>query len=156
MAYTQPKEVKIKEKQDKFLRQQLEKEREQQLLEEIERNEKERVKKKGRQLIVSDLQKMLIKIANLGLKTLKQSGILDSYQYLLTSLCKYGLPTGDLYEFSALTVLRYEKKVKIQRKKELEERMKQRNDSKPVKIKVEENSPEREQSPPKKSKSLNI
>jgi hypothetical protein len=29
MAYTQPKEVKIKEKQDKFLRQQLEKEREQ-------------------------------------------------------------------------------------------------------------------------------
>ena len=58
MAYTQPKEVKIKEKQDKFLRQQLEKEREQQLLEEIERNEKERVKKKGRQLIVSDLQKM--------------------------------------------------------------------------------------------------
>jgi hypothetical protein len=43
-------------------------------------------------------------------------------------LCKYGLPTGDLYEFSALTVLRYEKKVKAQRKKELEERMKQRND----------------------------
>ena len=58
MAYTQPKEVKIKEKQDKFLRQQLEKEREQQLLEEIERNEKERVKKKGRQFIVSDRQKM--------------------------------------------------------------------------------------------------
>jgi hypothetical protein len=48
----------------------------------------------------------------------------------LTSLCKYGLPTGDLYEFSALTVLRYEKKVKAQRKKELEERMKQRNDNK--------------------------
>jgi hypothetical protein len=32
MAYTQAKEVKIKEKQDKFLRQQLEKEREQQML----------------------------------------------------------------------------------------------------------------------------
>ena len=50
MAYTQPKEIKIKEKQDKFLRQQLEKEREQQLLEEIERTEKERVKKKGKSL----------------------------------------------------------------------------------------------------------
>jgi len=47
MSYAQPKEVKIKEKQDKFLRQQLEKEREQQLLEEIEKTEKERVKKKG-------------------------------------------------------------------------------------------------------------
>ena len=55
----------------------------------------------------------MFNFANVGLKTLKQSGILDSYQYLLTSLCKYGLPTGDLYEFSALTVLRYEKKVKI-------------------------------------------
>ena len=48
MAYVPPKEIKIKEKQDKFLRQQLEKEREQQLLEEIERTEKERVKKKGK------------------------------------------------------------------------------------------------------------
>ena len=60
----------------------------------------------------------------LGLKTLKQSGILDAYQYLLESLCKYGLPTGDVYEFSALTVLRYEKKVKQSKKKELEDRMK--------------------------------
>lgn len=67
---------------------------------------------------------------HLGLKTLKQSGVTDSYQYLLTSLCKYGLPTGDLYEFSALTILRYEKKLKLQRKKELEERLKQRKDQK--------------------------
>lgn len=76
---------------------------------------------------------------------------MDSYQYLLTSLCKYGLPTGDLYEFSALTVLRYEKKVKVQRKKELEERMQERNKHKVVKMKIEE-SPEREPSPPKKKK----
>lgn len=72
-------------------------------MEEIERTEKERVKKKGSYTLLTSL----------GLKTLKQSGILDSYQYLLTSLCKYGLPTGDLYEFAALTVLRYEKKVKV-------------------------------------------
>lgn len=62
-------------------------------MEELEKTEKERIKKKG-------------------LKLLKQSGILDAYQYLLTSLCKYGLPTGDLYEFSALQILRYEKKLK--------------------------------------------
>jgi len=67
---------------------------------------------------------------------------LASYQYLLTSLCKYGLPTGDLYEFSALTVLRYEKKVKAQRKKELEERMKQRNDQKGVRKPLEDYSPD--------------
>jgi len=60
MTYVPPKEVKIKEKQDKFLRAQLEKEREQQLLEEIEKTEKERIRKKG-------------------LKVLKSSGILDAY-----------------------------------------------------------------------------
>jgi hypothetical protein len=43
-----------------------------------------------------------VSILVLGLKLLKNSGVLDAYQYLLTSLCKYGLPTGDLYEFSAL------------------------------------------------------
>lgn len=97
-----PKDLKLKEKQDKMLKQQLEKERQESMLHDIERTEKERIKKKG-------------------IKTLKQSGILDSYQCkcalyvtvadLLTSLCKYGLPTGDLYEFSALQVLRYEKKL---------------------------------------------
>ena len=44
------------------------------------------------------------------------------------SLCKYGLPTEDLYEFAALSVLKHEKKLKAQKKRELEERLKQRND----------------------------
>ena len=48
MSYVPQKEIRIKEKQDKFLKQQLEKEREQALLEEIEKTEKERVKKKGK------------------------------------------------------------------------------------------------------------
>ena len=61
---------------------------------------------------------------------LKSSGVLNAYQDLLGSLCKYGLPTEDLYEFSALTVLKYEKKLKAQRKKDLDERLKQRNDQK--------------------------
>ena len=52
---------------------------------------------------------------------------MNAYQDLLGSLCKYGLPTEDLYEFSALTVLKHEKKLKAQRKKDLDERLKQRN-----------------------------
>lgn len=68
---------------------------------------------------------------NVGLKVLKQSGVLDSYSYLLSQLCKYGLPTGDLYEFSALTVLKYEKKIKLEKKRELENRLKQRQQTKP-------------------------
>ena len=52
---------------------------------------------------------------------------MNAYQDLLGSLCKYGLPTEDLYEFSALTILKHEKKIKAQRKKELDDRLKQRN-----------------------------
>lgn len=48
----------------------------------------------------------------------------------MTSLCKYGLPTGDLYEFSALQVLRYEKKLKSQKKKELDDRLRKREEQK--------------------------
>ncbi len=51
--------------------------------------------------------------SSIGLKVLKSSGILDAYQGLLVSLCKYGLPTEDLYEFSALNVLKHEKKLKV-------------------------------------------
>ena len=51
---------------------------------------------------------------------------------MLTNLCQYGLPTGDLYEFSALTVLRYEKKMKQKKKKDLEMRLKERQEQKNV------------------------
>lgn len=61
-----------------------------------------------------------------GVKTLKSSGILDAYDDLLKQLCRYGLPKGDLYEFSALSVLKYEKKLKTQKKKELDERLQKR------------------------------
>lgn len=122
MTYVPIKELHVKQKQDKFLKEQLEKEREQQLLEDIERTEKERVKKKGK--LAAQTNYFVI-----GLKTLKQSGVLDAYQYLLTNLCQYGLPTGDLYEFSALTILRYEKKLKVQKKKELADRLKQRTEA---------------------------
>ena len=55
MTYVPTKEIKIKERQDKFLKAQLEKEREQALLEEIEKTEKERVKKKGKVKLVIDM-----------------------------------------------------------------------------------------------------
>ena len=84
-------------------------------------------------------------ISNLGLKTLKQSGILDAYQGLLESLCKYGLPTQDLYEFSALTILKHEKKLKNQKKKELQERLNKRNAEKqlnPVRARAVSTNPQ--------------
>ncbi len=94
---------------------------------------------------------------SLGLKLLKNSGILDAYQYLLTSLCKYGLPTGDLYEFSALQVLRYEKKIKNEKKKILDERIKKKEETKKeVDGTVEGASPERQQAPPKAAAGMKV
>jgi hypothetical protein len=58
---SQNKDLRLREQNDRMMKQQIEKEKEEVLIGEIERNEKERIKKKG-------------------LKTLKQSGILDSYQ----------------------------------------------------------------------------
>ena len=67
MTYVPTKEIKIKERQDKFLKAQLEKEREQALLEEIEKTEKERVKKKGKvKSIVDNLLKDITVIVTLN------------------------------------------------------------------------------------------
>lgn len=60
-AFVHNTDIMSKERTDTNLKQNLEREKEELLIGEIERNEKERVKKKG-------------------LKNLKQSGILDSYQ----------------------------------------------------------------------------
>ena len=123
MSFAPNSDQKNREKQEKFLKAQLEKEREMRLKEEIEKTEKERNKKKG-------------------LKILKNSGILDAYEHLLESLCKYGLPTGDLYEFSALTVLKYEKKFKLMKKKELQDRLKKREEERRNKLAMLEGEPE--------------
>jgi hypothetical protein len=43
-----------------------------------------------------------------GVKVLRSSGILDAYDYLLDQLIKHGLPKGDLLEYAAVTVQKYE------------------------------------------------
>ena len=76
MSFIPNKELKIKEKQDKMLKEQLEKEREHQLLAEIDKTEKERIKKKGN---TSSFILQWELIFGIGLKLLKTSGILEAY-----------------------------------------------------------------------------
>lgn len=52
---------------------------------------------------------------------------------LLTSLCKNGLPTGDIFEFAAIQVLKYERKWKQQQRVELQERIMRREKEKELK-----------------------
>ena len=61
------------------------------------------------------------------MKVLKSSGIFDAYQSLQSSLCEYGLPSENLFEFSALMILMHEKKLKAKKKTELKERIMARN-----------------------------
>jgi hypothetical protein len=32
---------------------------------------------------------------------IKETGLLEAYEQFLRTICKYGLPTGDIYEFAA-------------------------------------------------------
>ena len=43
---------------------------------------------------------------------LEENGMLDAYKYLIIQLCKNGLPTGNLFEYSAYVIRNYEKKWK--------------------------------------------
>jgi|LakMenEpi03Aug12_release.lakeMendotaPanAssembly.Ray.scaffolds.fasta_scaffold252993_2 hypothetical protein len=43
---------------------------------------------------------------------IKETGLLDAYELFLRTICKYGLPTGDIYEFAAQQIEKYERKKK--------------------------------------------
>jgi len=51
---------------------------------------------------------------------------INNWTDLLRCLCKYGLPTNNVFEFAALTVLKFEKKWKLRKRKELQDRIKNR------------------------------
>ena len=48
---------------------------------------------------------------------LEEGGMLDAYKYLIVQLCKNGLPTGNLFEYSAYVIKNYEKKWKEKKSK---------------------------------------
>jgi hypothetical protein len=51
------------------------------------------------------------------------AGLLDGYDYLQRQICKHGLPKGNVFEYAAITMLKYERKLKAkQAEKRLEEK----------------------------------
>ena len=68
---------------------------------EIDRTERERILKKGA-------------------KVLKSSGIYEAHQELMASLFNHGLPIdGDIYEYSALQIEKFQKQRIMKKNKEL-------------------------------------
>lgn len=54
---------------------------------------------------------------------LEKGGMLDAYKYLIAQLCKNGLPTGNLFDYSAYVIQSYEKKWKEKKSKEAKEKL---------------------------------
>jgi hypothetical protein len=72
---------------------------------------------------VTEMDQSIEKPNNKALAYLEKTGLLQGYECtlqtdLLTSLCENGLPTGDLYEFAALMILKFEKRWKTQQRKQ--------------------------------------
>mmetsp|Transcript_8829 Transcript_8829/g.13152 ORF Transcript_8829/g.13152 Transcript_8829/m.13152 type:complete len:121 (-) Transcript_8829:54-416(-) len=88
---------------------------------------------------------------------LEKNGLVEAYEYLLTSLIEHGLPTGDLYEFAALMVLKFEKKWK--QKQRIQGNKAKRTDTsaepKKEESKAEDNPPKPEQTKPEQTKKAN-
>lgn len=56
---------------------------------------------------------------------LEEGGMLDAYKHLVIQLCKNGLPTGNLFEYSAIVIRNYEKKWREMKSKQNKEKLEQ-------------------------------
>ena len=61
---------------------------------------------------------------------LKNNGMLDAYNYVLTNICKDGLPQGDIFEYASYMFGSYEKKWKQMKSKEVKEKIKKYKEEK--------------------------
>ena len=73
---------------------------------------------KNNKLDIDNIQLPKIKISEKRTQTiLEEGGMLDAYKHLVIELCKNGLPTGNLFEYSAIVIRNYEKKWKEKKSK---------------------------------------
>ena len=61
---------------------------------------------------------------------LEKGGMIDAYKYLISHLCKNGMPTGDLYEYCSIVIKNYEKVWKKKKYKLLNEEIQKRFEDK--------------------------
>ena len=65
-------------------------------------------------------------------KILEDGGMLDAYKYVLSQLCKQGLPTGNIFEYASIVVKNYEKKWKEKKSKMAKEKIEKYYEEKQV------------------------
>ena len=81
------------------------------------------------------------KIANISgakaQKILEDGGMLDAYKYVLSQLCKQGLPNGNVFEYASIVVKNYEKKWKEKKSKLTKEKIEKYYEEKQKEIEKE-------------------
>ena len=81
---------------------------------------------KSKDVDINNIQLPKIRISEKKTQTiLEEGGMLDAYKYLVIQLCKNGLPTGNLFEYSAYVIRNYEKKWKEKKSKANKEKVEQ-------------------------------
>ena len=81
---------------------------------------------KNKNVDINNIQLPKIKISEKKTQAiLEEGGMLDAYKYLVVQLCKNGLPTGNLFEYSAYVIRNYEKKWKEKKSKANKEKLEQ-------------------------------
>ena len=135
--YTAEELAKLEQERQKRIKneKQLEKENQkiyEEILEEAKKNNF-RIKPKKEDSIPENVN---IKISEKKAQTiLEEGGMLDAYKYLIVQLCKNGLPTGNLFEYSAYVIKNYEKKWKEKKSKIMKENIEKYWEEKEKKIK---------------------
>ena len=119
---SEEKLMQLKEQRKKRLQQaKIEEEKElkiySQLIEEFKNN------KKNKNKIIEESTKNPKISGQKAQKILEEGGMLDAYKYVLSQLCRYGLPNGNIFDFASYHVKNFEKKWKEKKSKMLKEKI---------------------------------
>ena len=122
---SEEKLMQLKEQRKKRLQQaKIEEEKEikiySQLIEEFKNNKNN---KKNKNKIIEESAKNPKISGQKAQKILEEGGMLDAYKYVLSQLCRYGLPSGNIFDFASYHVKNFEKKWKEKKSKMLKEKI---------------------------------
>ena len=95
----------------------------QKLIEEYKNNTRKK-KSKNKNEAVEDNPKIIIS-SKRAQNILEEGGMLDAYKYVLTQLCKNGLPSGNVFEYASYAVKNYEKKWKEKKSQKMKDKIDQ-------------------------------
>ena len=79
--------------------------------------------KRNKNLLIEENLKIPIISSQKAQKILEEGGMLDAYKYVLYQLCRIGLPTGNVFDYSSYFIKKYEKKWKEKKSKMLKDKI---------------------------------